>query len=365
MDFSFNLPVIIKYGNSALADIAKAHTKQNLFIMASGSVYKTGILDSIPTLFQPNKYMFYTGITPNPDIKELLATFAIAKDFGADLLLAIGGGSVLDAAKCIAVMLANNGEIAACKSDSMHNPPIPLICAPTTSGTGSEVTNVSVITDNQEKRPYVSNALWPKYACIVPKLSYSMPRKVAAETGWDAFCHAFEAYWSKGSNPFSDTLAKSAIKLILQNIEDSANSSIEQARDNMSYASLLAGMAFSQTRTTAPHAVSFLLTSVYGLSHGRACAITLSGFIEYCNGYWDKKQKQLLDFLGFSSFEDFKGDLLLKLEQTGMPIKLSQVGLAKEDILLLAQEGIKHSIAHQMPRTITAPSLQKVLESLL
>ena len=128
--------------------------------------------------------------------------------------------------------------------------------------------------------PMVNQAFWPDLAVIDPELTYTVPPAVTASTGMDAFCHAIEAYWNRESNPISDALSLSAVKMILQNIKKAYDDPHDLgAREAMIISSLIAGISFSQTRTTGIHALSFPLTAEFGASHGTACSITLPAFI--------------------------------------------------------------------------------------
>jgi len=365
MDFKFFMPVDIRYGEDALSSLCLELNDKNVFVVTDKILLEKGVVNKAISTFNPKKITVFDKVEPNPSTETINRAASLAREKNIDAVLAIGGGSAMDTAKCVAILITNDGSIEDyIKGKAYKNAPACLICAPTTAGTGSEVTCVSVLTNkaSNTKIPLVSNMLWPRFACVVPSLTLSMPKHITAETGWDAFSHALEAYWSKSSNPISDALALKSIELILDNIEIAyMNASDIVARSKMCLASLIAGIAFSQTRTTAIHATSFMLTSDYKLSHGRACAITILAFLDYCNGYWDEKQNYLLKYLKIESFDKFKTILQDKLIRTQMPIKFSNIGITNDDITALAQSASNYAILHEIPRKITIDSLKQIL----
>ena len=369
MNYNFYMPVDIRFGEDALSTLTNEIDDKNVFIVTDKVLVQNGIVDTVTAKIRAKNISIFDQIEPNPSTDTINKASNTCRLHSIDTIIAIGGGSALDTAKCVAILSTNEGVIEEyIKGKSFCNKPLPLICLPTTAGTGSEVTNVSVLTNKKEntKTPLVRDELWSKYACIVPSLTHSMPKHITAETGWDSFSHALEAYWSKSSNPISDSLALKSMSLIFDNIESAyLEPQNIKARENMSLASLLAGIAFSQTRTTAMHATSFCLTSDYKLSHGRACAITMLGFLDYCNGFWDDKQDILLKRLNLNNFIDFIKLLENKLINTQMPIKLSEVGITKDNIEKLAESGLKYAILHQIPREINKENLVKVLKSII
>ena len=365
MDFKFYMPVDIRFGESSLISLENEFKEKIVFIITDKILVEKGIASKITSKINAKDIVIFDNVEPNPSTDTVNNAAIICRNCSAEIIIALGGGSAMDTAKCVAVLMNNQGNIEDYQGGkNFSNSPVPLVCIPTTAGTGSEVTNVSVLTDSKSNRkiPFVRNELFSKYACIIPSLTQTMPPHITAETGWDAFSHAFEAYWSKSSNPISDILAIKAMKLILDNIERAYYDGDDySARYNMAEGSLIAGIAFSQTRTTAMHATSFSLTSDYKLSHGRACAITLLGFLDYCDGYWDDKQNKLILELGLKDIADFKNILKEKLTNTKMPIKLGDVNITCSDINAIAEKGIKNAIIHEIPREIDLEKLKEIL----
>lgn len=262
----------------------------------------------------PGDYIgVFSGIRPNPTKKNVADCAAFLRDSGAEIVVALGGGSVLDCAKAAAVGL-------------------PVVAVPTTAGTGSEVTSVCVLSDeNTGAKASISGPeYYPAIAVVDPGLTYTMPRKVAAESGLDALSHALEALWSRLRNPASDGIALEAIRLILDSLEP-ACAGDTAARDHMSLASLLAGMAFSQTKTAGVHACANPLTVGYGLSHGASCAFTLAAFTRI-NGI-DHHARAL----GFENAGELADKIDSMKAALGLPLTLAQAGISASDLPTLAE----------------------------
>jgi alcohol dehydrogenase len=237
----------------------------------------------------------FSGIRENPTRQNKEDCAAFLRGAAADGVVALGGGSVLDCAKAAA-----NG--------------LPVIALPTTAGTGSEVTNIAVLSNGDAKTPEAKAEYLPKVAIVDPELTLSCPPRVTADSGMDALSHALEALWSSGHRPPCDSLARRAIELILENLETAVRDGADlPARSALAEGSLLAGMAFSQTRTAGVHACSFPLTARYGLSHGAACAFTLAAFTRR-NGV--TRPDLGLDFSALAKkIERLRGTLNLRIPQ--------------------------------------------------
>ncbi len=216
------------------------------------------------------------------------------------------------------------------------------------------------------KMPFVSDQFWPDVALLDPQLTYSLPPAVTASTGMDAFCHAIEAYWNKESQPICDALAVEAMRLVLANIkaayDDGTN---EAAREQMQLASLLAGVAFSQTRTTGIHAVSFPLTTEYGASHGTACSITLPAFIRISGEGAREKMARLCATLGYAGIPEFAAAVEALMVSMNMPVRLSQLGVKEDALEHIAQVGLGAAIIQLTPATMNQETVTALLRSIL
>ncbi len=355
-NFNFVAPVNIKFGEKAINVLDEIKNKK-ILILTFPELYKNGCYDNVLNHLTGNKIVLITDIEPNPTCDNIDNALKVARDNQVELIIAVGGGSIMDVAKCVSLIMLNGGKAL----DYLYGKKIvtaglPLYCIPTTSGTGSEVTNVAVISEKSLgiKRPIVSSYMLPKYALIIPSMTLTVPPRITAETGWDAFTHSIEAYWNKESNPISDAIAKDAIKLILENINTAYNNGSDiNARENLALASLMAGVAFAQTRTTALHGLSFRFTSHYKISHGRACVLTLLPILKAINNTDNIKMQQLVHYLGYDNSDMFYADLKSKLIATGMPLTLAEVNVPISDIDNLVDDGMKNGIIFLTPLEMT------------
>jgi alcohol dehydrogenase class IV len=227
----------------------------------------------------------YDRTQEDPSFENVAEASHFANVFAAQAVIGIGGGSVLDTAKIVAATITNDIPISAMiGSDWIPAAAAPLVCFPTTAGTGSEVTNVAVLTDMSDgiKKAIVSNRLVPLFAGLLPELTISLPPGTTAATGMDALCHASEAFLSKRHNDYSDALALAALPLIAKNlpevIRDPQNL---EAREAMLRASLLAGLAFNNSSVTAIHAFAYPLGGHFHVAHGLANSLLFGAVMRH------------------------------------------------------------------------------------
>lgn len=227
----------------------------------------------------------FFGVTPDPAYEIADQAARKAKDFGADVLVGLGGGSSLDIAKVASVLLTNEGSVVSFFGvDAIQSPGLMTILIPTTAGTGSEVTPIVILSDEQEKlkKGIVSPYLFPDAAIIDPELTIHLPAHVTAATGMDAFIHAIEAYTSKNANSMTDMFAEKAIKLIHDNLRMAyCNGMNIESRSHMMEGSLLAGMAFANAGVTAVHAFAYPIGAEFHIPHGTANSIMLAPVMEF------------------------------------------------------------------------------------
>ncbi|MEW6777940.1 MAG: iron-containing alcohol dehydrogenase [Bdellovibrionota bacterium] len=251
----------------------------------------------------------YLDVEPNPLVSQARGAEKAYKDAKCDGLVAVGGGSVMDVAKCVRVMAIHSGDILdyeATKGGLFKiQPAMPsLVCLPTTSGTGSEVSVAAVVTDekNHVKKLIVSPFLVPTLALDDPKLTYGLPAFHTASTGMDALTHAIEAYVSNMPSPLGSACALEAVKLIGENLRASVKEPTNaSARFHMMYAAMLAGVAFTQNNLGAVHATAHQLSTEFGFAHGMANAIMLTPVMRYNLPSATKKYAEVAVALGAKS----------------------------------------------------------------
>ena len=227
----------------------------------------------------------FSGVQADPGLDLLDRSREITHDYAADLIIGLGGGSTLDAAKLISIMLTNKGPAEAYYGiNNIPEPGLPMILIPTTAGTGSEVTNISVMEDPKVglKKAMISDHLYAKVALLDPNLTLGLPPHLTATTGMDALVHAIESYVGVRASVFTDTLNFQAITMIAKNLRQAyAHGQNTVARENMLNASCLAGMAFCNTQNGLDHAMALSIGSKYHLPHGLATAFILPMVMEF------------------------------------------------------------------------------------
>ncbi len=286
----FRMPKSVLYGRNSLEKLGEQSKKlgKRAFIVTDAIMEKLGYVEKC--MQQLNKkgitVSTYNKVDAEPTNIHVLEALSLCKEEKCDFIIGIGGGSCIDAAKAVAVLYTNGGEVEdyVQKDIKIENNPLPLIAIPTTSGTGSEVTSVAVITNKKTdvKMMMKHPSFIPKVAIIDPVLTSSLPPQITAATGIDALCHAIEAYISKVSQPLTDVLALSAIESIMKYLriayEDGRNM---EAREAMMIASLQAGIAFSNASVTLVHGMSRPVGALFHVPHGISNAILLPTVLEF------------------------------------------------------------------------------------
>ena len=280
-------PTEIHFGKGArqtLPEVVASFGERPILVTDSGLV-DLPIIDDLRGRL-PEDTPVFAEVEPNPTVQMVDALCGLIDEHDADVLVAAGGGSSLDCAKAAGSVSQQGGPARKYHSEDgvLDGRHLPLIAIPTTAGTGSEVTPISVLGDPEKgvKAPLVHDNFFPAVALVDPELTLSMPPKVTASTGFDALAHAVEGYWSRNHNPISDALALEAVRLFYEYYPRvAADGSDADAREGMSLTALLGGMAFQAPKNAAVHACSFPFSATYHLPHGTACALTLDHFMRY------------------------------------------------------------------------------------
>ena len=288
----------------------------------------------------------WAGVEPNPQLSGAEAAAKLAKEFSADVLVGVGGGSAMDTAKFAAAICRGSAEASAYYDGKPFEADRPaVLTVPTTAGTGSEVTQVSVMNRGEQKKTINDPALLPLAAVIDPLLTLSVPPRTTMITGLDALSHALEGYWSINHQPITDLYAIEAVRLVLENLETAyRNGQNIVSRTNMAYAALLAGMAFAQPKTAGCHACSYPLAQDYHLPHGEACAFTLPSFVRI-NA--DARLEELCHRAGLTGTEELAERIDALRSLAGLKTRLSEIGCT--DIEALARDCAAHPLMKNNP----------------
>lgn len=270
-----------------LQSYAQSLGMQRPLIVTDSGVVVSGTLDIITEQLRELKvtYAVFDQVTPEPEVEIVEHCTHAFTQGNHDSVIAVGGGSAMDIAKCVAVYARYEGPLDGLFGENkVAHRDMPLIAMPTTAGTGSEVTNIAILSDKaqQMKKGIVSDCLLPDVAIVAPELTLSCPRSVTAASGVDALVHAVEAYLSNFATPITDALAVKAMNLIVHALPKAfANPNHRQAREDMATGSLLAGLAFGNAGVGAVHALAYPLGGRYHLAHGVTNALLLPFVMEW------------------------------------------------------------------------------------
>ena len=358
---------------SVIAVEAARRGFKKAFFVTDKDLIKFGVAAEIIKVFDDNKipYELYSDVKANPTIANVQNGVAAYKASGADFIVALGGGSSIDTAKGIGIVV-NNPDFADVKSlegvaDTKHKA-VPTFALPTTAGTAAEVTINYVIIDEDARKKMVCvdpNDI-PAVAIVDPELMYSMPKGLTAATGMDALTHAIESYITPGAWAMSDMFELKAIEMIARHLPAAvANGHDLEARNGMAVAQYIAGMGFSNVGLGAVHGMAHPLGAFYNIPHGVANALLLPYVMEYNMPSSIQKYKKIAQAMGcdiqgmndeaaaVAAVESVK-QLSLKI---GIPQKLSEIGVKEEDLEQLAQSAYADVCTPGNPRDVPVEDL--------
>lgn len=371
----FQSPVKIIYGKDSIIAVGKEaaiYGKKIMVVTGRSSSKKTGALQKVIDSLKENnlEVLVFDEVESDPSTKTVREGTKKAKAEGIDTIVALGGGSALDAAKGISAMCTNPGDITDYEKNELINYGLPIIAIPTTAGTGSEISRFTVITDTERKIKMLigGEAILPKVAILDPCLSIMMPKHVTAATGMDALTHAIEAYISKAAQPMTDVFALKAIELISENLPKAVlDGENIKARENMLIGQMYAGFAFSNASVALVHAMARPLGAYFNVAHGLANALLLSTVMEFNRPACPERLFQVAIAMGekveglsiregsFAAVNAIK-NLFLEI---GLPKSLKEVGVLKESIRDLAKDAIASGSVLLNPRK---PSLEEIID---
>lgn len=319
------MPTRVSFGHGKIQSLNDEipPSAKKIFLVTDHDLFEnTPIISKIQGLLSDRKLQVYHDIHENPTLESVKQGSRVAKAFHPDYVLGIGGGSAMDAAKGMA---GASGKL-------------PIVCIPTTSGTGSEVTPFAVFTDpeNNEKLGFSEEHFFPKLSIIDPELSFSMPESLILNTGLDSLAHAVEAFLSKDSFIMNDRLALESIELVIQHLPQAYRRD-KKAMELMSYSAMLSGVAIAHASTILPHIMGYPLTVYHDVPHGRAGIIMLPAYLSFLekNKFCQAKVGLLKDkFKVFGNLESFLNDL-------GVSCRLSKYGVRHEELDNYVKKTIK------------------------
>lgn len=371
------------FGKGAIQHIPEEVTKRQLkkaLIVTDKGLEKAGLLAKITDLLDANQlaYEVYDEIVPNPTVAVVKKGIEVYKDSQADYLLALGGGSSMDTAKAIGIIINNPefGDVVSLEGVApTKNPSVPILAIPTTSGTAAEVTINYVITDEEKKRKFVCVDVHdiPAVAFVDSEMMLGMPKSLAAATGMDALTHAIEGYITKGAWEMTDMLHLKAIEIIAHSLRQSVAGDLK-GREEMALGQYIAGMGFSNVGLGLVHGMAHPLGAWYDTPHGVANAILLPTVMDYNKEYTGEKYRDIAKAMGVAGVDELTLDeartaaveAVRQLgKDVGIPSTLTEVGFKEEDIELVAKDALNDVCTGGNPRDTNVEEIIELYRSLL
>ena len=361
-----------------IVGIAQSKGFKHVFVASDPDLIKFGVTAKVTDLLDEAKipYTVYSNIKPNPTIENVQSGVKAFRECGADSIITIGGGSSMDTAKAIGVIITNP-EFEDVRSlegvAPTKNHAVPTIAVPTTAGTAAEVTINYVITDVEKKRKFVcvdTNDI-PEVAIVDPDMMSSMPKGLTASTGMDALTHAIEGYTTRGAWELTDMFHLEAIKLIGANLRDAVENKPE-GRKGMAMAQYIAGMGFSNVGLGIDHAMAHTLSAYYDTPHGVACAMFLPISMEFNRDYTGEKYREIARVLGVKgvddmSQEEYRDAAINAVKQlskdVGIPEKNERI--REEDLDQLATDALADACYPGNPREATKEQVIEMFRMLM
>ena len=332
MEFRFSMPTEILFGAACVTqhgDVFSRYGKRALLVTGKRSARVSGAFADVETALerQAIAWQVFDGVGENPTFAQVEAGAAMARQFRPDMIIAIGGGSPLDAAKAIAMLAANDMPAAALFDGRYGKPALPILAIPLTAGTGSEVTPYAILTDDahQTKRSFATPDIFPKVAFLDARYTASLSPTVTVHTAVDALSHLLEGYLSRLATVLTDSLALTGMAAFAQVIPAlKAGSFSADDREKLLYVSLLGGMVIAQTRTTAVHALGYSLTYFRHVPHGQANGLLMGEYLRYNLPVCGEKIAALLKVLDLTDVAGFS-ELMTALVGEGPSLSAAEV----------------------------------------
>ena len=367
-DFHSTRSILVERGGAAnLAKIIQARGGKSVLIVTDPGVLSAGLLSQSQQGFKDLGIALdvFSQVQADPPISVIENAVNAAQQCRADYIVGFGGGSSMDVAKLVALLATGKEKLSEVYGVGVaKGPRLPLILVPTTAGTGSEVTTISIVTvSDSEKKGVVSPHLLPDLALLDAQLTLGLPSHVTAATGIDAMVHAIEAFTTKRlKNPISDCLAKEALRLLASNLHQAVRSGDDiEARENMLLGACLAGMAFTNSPVAGVHALAYPIGARFHVPHGLSNALMLGPVmrfnLEQAHSMYAELGQIILPGLSGSTLDqatqlaDYLGSLATAL---GLPGRLTDVGITENDINQLAADAMLQTrLLMNSPREIT------------
>lgn len=350
--FKYFLPVNIEFGSGKVAkagELTKPYGKKALIVTGHSSAKKSGLYNKVKDSLKAEGIdsVLFDKVAQNPLTTTAAEGAVFAKENGCDVVVAIGGGSIMDCAKAIAFLTVNNGDVSDyIFGKKASDTALPIILIPTTCGTGSEGNGFAVLTnpDNGDKKSLRCNAIVAKVSIVDPECMMTMPKHVLASVGFDALCHNMEAYTSKIAQPFTDALSLYAADLIANNLVDVyKGTGSKESWEKITLASTIGGMVINTAGVTLAHGMEHPASGLKDIVHGKGLAALTPTIIESSYQGAPEKFAKLAKLFGGEKAEDLAGKVRELLEAIELTCTLSDLGIEEKDIPWMAENCMKVS----------------------
>jgi len=375
--FTYSFPRRIVFGLNSIDNISdevKALNGRNILVVTDPVIAKTEALAKIEGRLEAAEisFLLYDKVEPEPSLALAEEVAELARGKKVDAVVAVGGGSTMDLGKVAALSVTNSGRVESYVGMNLiKSRSAPLICAPTTSGSGSEVTQFAVLKIGEKKRSIISRNIVPESVILDPALTVSMPPSITASSGVDALSHAVEAVLSTDASPLTDALSFQAINLIARNIRTAyrEGSNIE-ARSAMHLAATISGIAFTNARLVVGHSIAHTFAPIFNVPHGQSCAMALP----YAMEFYLSTTPERLALIAIAMDESAVGleaDAAAKeavrivrklIEDLEIPLSLKEVGVPEQKLSMLAELCVKDWPRPNSPRPLTKEAVLEVFE---
>lgn len=357
--------------------VRKARPECVFLVFDKGAFAKSGAERAADRALDGIRRVGFSDYVVNPRIEDITRGVELLRTEDCDMVIGVGGGSAMDTAKSVSLLAVQDSEPVAIVRGGIEPRPrqAALVMVPTTAGTGSESTHFSVVYIGAEKYSLAHPSMLADTVILDPALTESMPPYLAACTGMDAVCQAIESWWSVNSTAESREYSRQSLALGIPNLEKAVTDPDRGARECMLLASNLAGRAINIARTTVAHAVSYPITSLFGVPHGHAVALTLPWFFEFNDRVDDDSVQdrrgvehvrlvlsEILEALGVGSAREARRLIVDLARRIGLAANLSDVGIGRDDIDAIVRHGLSPHRAENNPRRVSAEDLREILE---
>jgi alcohol dehydrogenase class IV len=379
LPFTFNTAPSLIFGSGSIArlgEIAAQRLGPRVLLVTDAGLVKAGLIaPALHTLEEAGIAVdVFDAVVADPPEDVVLAAVAKARNFDARAVIGFGGGSSIDVAKLVALLAAGHESLAEIYGVGIaKGPRLPLLAIPTTAGTGSEVTPISIVTTGaHEKKGVVSPLIIPDIALLDPELTVNLPPHVTAATGIDAMVHAIEAYTSTSpnNNPVSQALAKEALALLGRNIERAVHQGHDiAARSAMLLGSMLAGQAFANSPVAAVHALAYPIGGHFGVPHGLSNALVLPHVLRFNASACEAAYAELLPYAfpeldGRATASAFVEALASLCSKVGLQPRLRDVGIPQDAVPMMAEDAMKQTrLLVNNPRPLTLEDVRAIYEA--